>query len=615
MAAENPSDAPVSAGGGDKRRTIDLGQFTCRLPIMCWLPGYKSADFPSDAVAGAVVAVMLIPQAMAYAMLAGLPPVSGLYASLLPLIAYAVFGTSRTLGVGPVAIVSLMVGSALAPLAAPGSPEYVGFAVVLALMSGLVLLGLGIVGAGALTNFMSHPVVAGFTAAAGLIIAASQLGHLLGLYLERTHLIPKILLETFAERDEINLATVAVAALSLFCLLGRHRIARYFHTLGVLGEASADLVAKAMPLIVVFIATTLSALLGLAGYGVKIVGVIPSGLPVPTIPKLDWAIIELLLPSAALIAAVGFLESISIARTLASRRRQKVEPDKELVGLGMANLASGLTGGYPIAGSFTRSSVNFASGARTQLSAIITALVVATALVLFTSLLYHLPRATLAAIVVMAVTGLVDFSSLKHNWRYMRLDATSFAVTFVGVLALGIEEGLLLGIAAAIVFFLWRSSTPNFVVVGRLGDTTLFRDERFHEVRTFPTVLFLRVDMSLYFANAASLEDFVLRYVADHPDVEHFVLVGSGINMIDASALETLESLQARLRDSGVLMHMAAMKSSILKRMRQTNFLVAMTPGQLFLSAHEAAKVLVPSDSDPAIPPLSPEGASAKAAA
>lgn len=597
MTAQHGTDSAATTGNGELRRgrPMDgLGTFACRLPIMCWLPDYKKIDLPSDALAGAVVAVMLIPQAMAYAMLAGLPPVTGLYASVLPLIAYAVFGTSRTLGTGPVAIVSLMVASSLAPIAAPGSPEYVAYALLLAVMAGLVLMALGFLGAGALTNFMSHPVVAGFTAAAGLIIAASQLGHLLGLSLERTHLIPKIVAEVYAESSQINIPTLAIAAVSLTVLFNRNNIGLLTRKFGLLGETSSDMLAKAMPLIVVALATWVSYLGGFADKGVKVVGAIPSGLPGLTLPHLDVATIQLLAPGAVLIAAVGFLESISIARTLASRRRQKVEPDKELIGLGIANIAAGLTGGYPVAGSFTRSSVNFASGARTQLSAIITAVVIAATLLLFTSLLYHLPRATLAAIVVMAVSGLVDFSAVRRDWRYMKLDATSFIATFFAVLALGIEEGLLIGVALSIAFFLWRTSTPQFVVLGRLGNTELFRDERAHEVRTYPSVLFLRVDMSLYFANAAALEDFVLRHVADHKDVQHFVLVCSAVNMIDSSALETMESLRQRLRDSDVIMHLAAVKSSILRRMKQTEFLHTLAPGQIFLSANEAARILVP---------------------
>jgi SulP family sulfate permease len=563
------------------------------VPITSWLSNYNRADLPSDAIAGSVVAIMLIPQAMAYAMLAGLPPQMGLYASILPLIAYAVLGTSRTLGVGPVAIVSLMISSSLTPFAEAGSPQYISYAIMLALMSGAILLILGMLRAGAITNFMSHPVVAGFSTAAALVIAASQLNHLLGLDLERTHLIPKTILEIIREASEISAPTVAIGFVSLVVLLGRNKIAAFLKSANLISPLVADLLPKAMPLVVVIVATGLTWGFDLAQKGVKIVGSIPSGLPGVVIPDIDLKVAMELAPVAMIVAAVAFLESISIARTLAAKRREKLSPDQELIGLGTANIMSAATGGYPIAGSFSRSSVNFSSGARTQLAAIITAVLIALALLLLTPLLYHLPRATLAAIVVMAVTGLVDFSPLAHTWRYMKLDAISYAATFLGVLILGVEEGIFAGIISSIVFFLWRTSKPDFVVLGRLGESQIFRDARFHEVHTYPDVLFLRVDMSLYFANANNLEDVVLRQVAENPQIKHFVLVCSSINMIDASALDSLSALRSSLHESGVTMHLAAVKMSILRRMKATDFLDQLNPGKVFTSAHDAAAALV----------------------
>ncbi|MEQ1711812.1 MAG: SulP family inorganic anion transporter, partial [Hyphomicrobium sp.] len=331
---------------------------------------------------------------------------------------------------------------------------------------------------------------------------------------------------------------------------------------------------------------------GLSGRGVQIVGDIPQGLPSITLPPLDLGAIEKLLVGAFLIAVVGFLETVSVARTLASRRRQKIVPDQELLAMGAANVASALTGGYPVAGSFSRSVVNFSSGARTQLSAIITVAFIIVTLLVLTPALYYLPKAALAAIIVVAVSSLVDFHPVAHMWRYMKLDAVSFLATFVAVLILGVEEGILVGIALSCIFFLWRTSQPALVIVGRLGNSMLFRDARFHEVTTYDNILMLRLDMSLYFANAAHLEDFVLRYVADHPKVQHFVLVCSSVNMIDASALETLESLKSRLQGGGVTMHLAAVKSSILKRLRAVGFFEKLAPGRIFLAPHHAAEEL-----------------------
>lgn len=562
------------------------------LPILEWLPAYKREDLMSDFTAGTVVAIMLIPQGMAYALLAGLPPQMGLYASILPLIVYALFGTSRSLGVGPVAIVSLMVASTLVPLAPTQSAEYVGYALVLSLMSGLMLLALGFARAGFLTNFMSHPVIAGFTTAAALIIAFSQFKYLLGLELARTHLIPKILWEAFQKRDLIHPLTVLIAAGSLAVLFARGRIASFIRDRAWLDAFWSDIFGKSMPLFVVIATTALAWWFDLAAQGVKIVGEIPQGLPSVTMPPLDLGTVEKLAVGAFLIAFVGFLETVSVARTLASKRRQKIDPDQELMAMGVSNIAAAFTGGYPVAGSFSRSVVNFSSGAKTQLAAILTALIIALALVFFTPALYHLPKAVLAAIIVMAVASLVDFSPIHHMWRYMKLDAVSFISTFAAVLILGVEEGILAGIVLSIAFFLWRTSRPNLVQLGRLDNSQLFRDARFHKVTTYEKVLTLRVDMSLYFANAAYLEDYVLRYVADHPDVEHFVLVCSSVNMIDASALETIESLHSRLRDAGVVMHLAAVKSTILRRLKAVDFIDKLEPGRLFGSAHEALVVL-----------------------
>lgn len=282
--------------------------------------------------------------------------------------------------------------------------------------------------------------------------------------------------------------------------------------------------------------------------------------------------------------------------------------------MGAANVAAAFTGGYPVAGSFSRSVVNFTSGARTQLSALITVAFIVVTLLLLTPALYFLPKAALAAIIVVAVSSLVDFHPVVHMWKYMKLDATAFVGTFIAVLMLGVEEGILVGVALSIAFFVWRTSQPNLVVLGRLGNSMLFRDHRFHEVTTYDNLLILRVDMSLYFANAAHLEDYVLRYVADHPKVQHFVLVCTSVNMIDASALETLESLQSRLKNAGVTMHLAAVKSSILRRLRAINFFEKLEPGRIFLAAHDAAEALAVTGDVPDAP-LPPDGTNSKNAA
>ncbi|MEQ1696735.1 MAG: sulfate permease [Hyphomicrobiaceae bacterium] len=561
-------------------------------PILTWLPNYKREDLPSDMTAGIVVAIMLIPQGMAYALLAGLPPAAGLYTSILPHILYSIFGTSRTMGMGPVALISLMVGTTLAPLAAIGSDQYANYALVLALLSGVMLTLLGLIRAGFLTNFISHPVISGFTTAAAFVIGFSQASYLLGLELQRTHFIPSIVAEIISKVHLINPITMTIGSCAIVALLVRAPVVRGMQSLRFVNAFWADLLPKILPLLIVLVATLVSWYFGLAARGVKVVGDIPSGLPAITVPHFDSSISKQLVSGALLIGLVSFLESVSVARTLASKRRQKIMPDQELIGVGVANIAAAFTGGYPVAGSFTRSVINFATGARTQVAGITTALLIVLTLLFFAPIFYHLPQAVLAATIVTAVTGLIDFSALTHTWKYMKLDAVSFLATFLAVLVLGVEEGILVGIGVSIVFFLWRTSQPALIVLGRLGDTQLYRDERAHSVTTYENVLMLRVDMSLYFANAAHIEDFVLRYIADHPKVEDFVLVCSAVNMIDASALETLESLKSRLKDGGVTMHLAAVKSSILKRLNAVNFFEKLAPGRIFVSAHDAAVAL-----------------------
>lgn len=563
-------------------------------PILCWLPSYKKTDLPSDLTAGLVVAIMLIPQGMAYAMLAGLPPQAGLYTAVLPHLMYTIFGTGRTIGMGPVAIVSLMVGTTLAPLATIGTEQYANYALLLSLMAGLMLVAFGLIKAGFLTNFISHPVLSGFTTAAAFIIGASQIQYLLGMKLERTHFIPSIVVEAVQEFETLEPVTLTIAVVSIIALQTRTAFVGMLRRFGLLDDFWTDLLPKLLPLAIVLAATAVTWAFRLDTYGVRIVGSIPSGLPTLTMPHLDWSATSQLVTGAFLIGLVSFLESVSVARTLAAKRREKIIPDQELFGVGFANIAAAFTGGYPVAASFTRSVINFSSGARTQVAGIITALIIVFTLVVLAPVFYYLPQAVLAATIVTAVTGLIDFSSLGHMWRYMKLDAVSFLGTFAAVLVLGIEEGILVGVVLSIIFFLWRTSQPNLVELGRLGATEQFRDKRSNEVTTYDNVLLLRIDMSLYFANAAYLEDYVLRYVADHPKVEHFVLVCSSINVMDASALETLESLHIRLKSAGVTMHLAAVKSSILKRLRAVDFFKKLEPGRVFISAHHAAIELVP---------------------
>lgn len=559
------------------------------LPILDWLPGYSRKSLTGDSLAGLIVAIMLVPQGMAYALLAGLPPEVGLYASILPLIIYGLLGSSRALSVGPVAIVSLMVGSTLGGLADSGAAGYIEGAILLALISGTLLLLMGFARLGFLVNFLSHPVISGFTSAAALIIGFSQLKHLLGLEIPRSHLITDTVSHALTNFALVNPVTLAIAIGSLALLLIwkgplPKRLLQHGYS-----SSWVEPLAKAGPLIVVIASTVIVWAFSLnQSNAVKVVGDIPAGLPSFSLPDLNWGLIRELLPAALLISIVGFLESVSVAKSLASKRRQKINADQELIALGTANIGAALTGGYPVMGGFSRSLVNYISGAVTPLASIFTALLIALTVLLLTPLIYFLPKATLAAIIVVAVVSLLDLNTFRHAWAYNKADAISLVATFFAVLILGVELGIVCGVGLSIALYLWRTSRPHIATVGRVGQTEHFRNVLRHTVQTEPDILVVRVDESLYFANSAYLETKLLADIADRPQVSQLVLVMSAVNFIDASALETLEMLSERLRDSGVTLHLAEVKGPVMDRLESVNFIDKYVHGKVFLSTHAA---------------------------
>ncbi len=558
------------------------------LPIWDWGKKYKREDLSGDLMAGMVVAIMLMPQSMAYAMLAGLPPQIGLYTAVLPLVFYAFFGSSRSLGVGPVAIISLMVAHALAPIATPGSAEYIALALVLAMMSSLVLISAGLLRLGFLTNFIGHPVIAGFTTAAAIIIACSQLKHMLGLSLPPTKNLWELLNVIYANLHNVNPTTLLLSLLGVVIMISR---AQFRHRLREMGfsEGISMALPKGMALLLVVISATYAWAFSIdQTAGVAIVGAIPPGFPAIAPPSFDYDVWKQLLPAAVLISVVGLVESLSVAKALATRKRQKVDPNQELIGLGAANFGAAMTGGYPVTGSFSRSVVNFTSGNNTQLSAIITAFLIAVVLIFFTPLLYHIPKATLAVIIIVAVTTLIDFSPLVSAWKYYKPDGLAFFVTFIAVLASGVEVGILLGISLSIGMYLYRSSQPRMPVLGRVGKSENFRSAKRHKTHTYDNLLLIRVDDNLFFANAAYLEDRMLAEIADRPDVKHVVLVMDAVSLIDASALETLEHLIDSYRDAGVLIHLASVKGPLMDMLERSHFLMQLSPGGVFMSPHEA---------------------------
>ncbi len=562
------------------------------LPMLAWARHYDRAAATKDSLAALIVTLMLIPQSLAYAMLAGLPPVTGLYASMLPLIAYTLFGTSRTLAVGPVAVVSLMTAAALGPLFSPGSAEYAAAAMLLALLSGAVLLLMAVLRLGFLANFLSHPVISGFISASGILIALGQLKHILGISIDGENAV-HLLAALLTALPGAHLPTLAIGGSSLlFLYLVRSRLSVWLQHLGMNAHIAGTL-TKIGPVAALLLAIAAVSAFGLADVGVRVVGEVPRGLPSLSLPMLDPALILQLLPAAVLISLVGFVESVSVAQTLAAKRRERIEPNQELVALGGANVAAALSGGFPVTGGFARSVVNFDAGAQTPLAGALTALGIGITVLLFTPLFHNLPHAVLAATIIVAVLSLVDLSALRRTWRYSRQDAAAMAATMLGVLLIGVESGILLGVGLSLLLFLWRTSQPHIAVVGQLPGSEHFRNvERFAVVQS-PRVLSVRVDESLYFPNARFLEDRIAELIGRHPQAEHLVLMCPGVNLIDASALESLEAITARLHAAGIQLHLSEVKGPVMDRLRHSNFLSDFG-GQVFISQYEALLALDP---------------------
>jgi sulfate permease, SulP family len=556
------------------------------LPILEWGRAYNGAVFTSDLVAAVIVTIMLIPQSLAYALLAGLPPQVGLYASIAPLIAYAIFGTSRTLAVGPVAVISLMTAAAASQVAAQGSTEYVAAALALALMSGAILLIMGLLRLGFLANLLSHPVISGFITASGLLIALSQLKHILGIRASG-ETMPEMARTLVENAAGVNLPTVLIGFSSLLFLLWvRKGLKPLLLRLG-LNQRQADLLAKAGPVFAV--AAAILAVIGLQldRSGVAIVGTIPTGLPPITAPLLDAGMWQSLLVPALLISIIGFVESVSVAQTLAAKRRQRIDPDQELVGLGASNITAAFSGGYPVTGGFARSVVNFDAGAETPAAGAYTAVGIAAAALFLTPFLFNLPIAVLAATIIVAVLSLVRLDGIREVWRYSKSDFAAMAGTIGVTLLAGVEAGVITGVGVSLALYLWRASRPHAAIVGRVPGTEHFRNVLRHQVETAANMLTLRVDESLTFVNARWLEEKVLELVADSPALKHFVLMCSAVNEIDASGLESLEAINHRLHDAGVTLHLSEVKGPVMDRLKRSDLLDELT-GEIYLSQYDA---------------------------
>ena len=556
------------------------------LPILEWSRQYNRTSLTNDMMAAVIVTIMLVPQSLAYALLAGLPPEAGIYASIVPIVLYAIFGSSRVLAVGPVAVVSLLTASAVGQVAETGTAGYAIAALTLAALSGGFLVLLGLLRLGFLANFLSHPVIAGFITASGILIAMSQLKHILGVS-AHGHTLPEMVQSLAEHLDQSNLITLGIGVSAIVFLFWVRGNLKPFLNRMNLGPLLTDLLTKAGPVFAV-VATTLSVWgFDLAQDGVRIVGDVPQSLPPLTMPGFDLDLLQQLMVPAILISIIGFVESVSVAQTLAAKKRQHIDPNQELIGLGAANLGAAFTGGFPVTGGFSRSVVNFDAGAETPAAGVFTAIGLAIAAVALTPLVYYLPNATLAATIIVAVMSLVNFSILKKTWIYSRSDFIAVAATIILTLGFGVEVGVAAGVGISIILHLYKTSVPHVAEVGLVPGTQHFRNIHRYDVETDPALLTLRVDESLYFVNARFLEDLVKHRVVDGGGVKNVILMFSAVNEVDFSALESLEAINERLKSLNVGFHLSEVKGPVMDRLSRSRLIDEMN-GKIFMSQYDA---------------------------
>lgn len=555
-------------------------------PILEWGLNYSGKIAVNDLVVALIVSIMLVPQSLAYAQLAGLPPEVGLYASMAPLIIYAIFGTSRSLSVGPVAVTSLMTLAAVAPIAAQGSPEYLEAAMTLALLTGLILIILGFLKLGFLSNFMSFPVMAGLGTAVGIQIAAGQLTPVLGIPSEGGTFLKQIIsLAKNAGQINVYIAAIGVPAF-IFLLLVRKYLANLLTRAGI-GKSLAGILAKLGPVFAIIITIVVVAGLGLDQQGVKVVGKVPAGLPKFSLPPFNLSLWKELITPAILIAIIAYVASFSVAQTLASKKRQHIDPDQELLALGASNIGASLSGGFPVAGGFSRSIVNFEAGAETPAAGAFAAVGIALVALFLTPLLYFLPSATLGATILVAVLSMVNFKAIIKTYAYSPTDGIAMALTIILTLTLGVIFGLIAGIGISLLMYLYRTSRPHMAIIGQVPGTQHFRNIDRHDVVTATAVVSLRVDESLYFPNARFLETRVNEVVATNPGIQHFILNCSAVNTIDASGLESLKSINQRLSDGGISFHLAEIKGPVMDGLKKTAFM-ELLKGRIHLTQYDA---------------------------
>ncbi|WP_347455154.1 SulP family inorganic anion transporter [Acinetobacter thermotolerans] len=560
------------------------------LPAWAWLSHYSPVKFKSDVLASLIVVAMLVPQGMAYAMLAGLPPIMGLYASILPMILYALFGSSSTLSIGPVAIISMMTFATLNPLFEVGSPVYIEAATLLALMVGIISLLLGLCRFGFLIQLISHPVINSFIIASALLIAIGQFKFLVNVPLKANNL-QEFFLSILEYIHLMHWPSLVLGLVSIALLVYLPKILKSQAVQSRVG--STDYVVRSVPLILVALGIIAAVYLNLQAEGIKTVGAIPSGFPPLSFPHWNWELVMTLLPGATMIAMISFVESLSIAQATALQQRSQLNSNQELIALGIANISAGVSAAFPVTGSLSRTVVNADAGARTPMAGVLSSLLIVVVSLFFTGFFEALPLTILAATIIVSIWRLVDFQPFMDAWRYSRADGIAMWVTFFGVVFIDITTGLIIGIISTFALMLWRISRPHIAVVGLLEGTQHFRNVQRHQVLTSDRVLSLRIDENLTFLNANAFKGFLINAVSDKQHLEHVIINCSSISGIDLSALEMLEDINTELSKLKIRLHLAEVKGPVMDKLQNSKLMKHLS-GHIYLTHYQAIRELSP---------------------
>lgn len=565
-------------------------RLTMLLPAWRWLCTYNQDKFKSDLLSALIVIAMLVPQGMAYAMLAGLPPIMGLYASILPMIIYAMVGSSPTLSIGPVAIISMMTFATLNPLFEVGSPVYIQAACLLAVMVGVISLLLGIFRFGFLIQLISHPVIKSFIIASALLIALGQFKFLVDLPLKANNL-PEFFLSAWQYLRYSHIESFIFGLLALGFLIYLPKVLNSNALQSQVG--STAFVVKALPLALVVISIAAVYFLDLKAVGIKTVGEIPSGFPPISMPYWNMELVITLFPGAAMIAMISFVESLSIAQATALQQRSHLNSNQELIALGLSNLSAGLSSAFPVTGSLSRTVVNADAGAKTPLAGVMSSLFIVMVSLYFTAFFRDLPLAILAATIIVSIWKLVDFKPFIDTWRYSKADGIAMWITFFGVLCIDISTGLILGIVSTFILLLWRISRPHIAVIGLVEGTQHFRNVQRHQVLTSNKVLSMRIDENLTFLNANTFKGFLINAISQYMNLEHVVINCSSISAIDLSALEMLEDLNAELNKLKIKLNFSEIKGPVMDKLQHSKLLNQLS-GQIYLTHFQAMQELSP---------------------